>query len=75
MAPLAAKTDGVPGLGQDLLEEIVPLIVDDDEGREILDRDLEDGLHPELGVGHHLVFIVMFELRDRVDGLPDFGLY
>jgi hypothetical protein len=73
--PGTAKTGGVPGSGQDLFEEIVPLVVDDDEGREILDRDLEDGLHPELGVDHDLVFIVMIELRDRVDGLPDFGLY
>jgi hypothetical protein len=52
------RTARIPGSGQDLFEEIVPLVVDDDEGREILDRDLKDGLHPELGVDHDLVFIV-----------------
>jgi len=51
------RTARIPGSGQDLFEEIVPLVVDDDEGREILDRDLKDVLHPELGVDHDLVFI------------------
>src|SRR6516165_10958227 len=31
-------------------EKVVSLIVDDDEGREVADLDLPDGLHPELGV-------------------------
>ncbi len=54
------KTDCNKGAvlsGQDILEEIVPLVVDDDEGREVLDRDLVDGLHAQLGVDHDLVFI------------------
>ena len=52
------RTARIPGSGQDFFEEIVPLVVDDDEGREILYRDLKDGFHPELGVDHDLVFIV-----------------
>src|SRR5580700_11833131 len=33
-----------------LLEKIVALVVDDDEGRKILDLDPPHGLHPELGI-------------------------
>ena len=32
------------------LEEVVPLVVDQNEGREALDLDPPDGLHPELGM-------------------------
>ena len=47
--------DGVsPGLGADLLEEVVALVVDDDEGREVDDVDLPHRLHAELGVLEHL---------------------
>src|SRR5580765_983804 len=35
-------------------EEVVALVVDDDEGREVLDLDLPDRLHAELGVLQHL---------------------
>jgi hypothetical protein len=35
-------------------EEVVALVVDDDEGREVLDLDLPDRLHAELGVLEHL---------------------
>src|SRR6185369_12532023 len=37
-----------------LLEEVIALVVDDDEGREVLDLDLPDRLHAELGIFHHL---------------------
>src|SRR5690606_36215703 len=36
------------------LEEVVALVVDDDEGREVADLDLPDRLHAELGVLEHL---------------------
>ena len=42
--------DGARGVG----EEVVALVVDDDEGREVLDLDLPDRLHAELGVLQHL---------------------
>src|SRR6478736_8638215 len=42
--------DGPGGVG----EEVVALVVDDDEGGEVLDLDLPDRLHAELGVLHHL---------------------
>lgn len=35
-------------------EEVVALVVDDDERREVLDLDLPHGLHPELRVLQHL---------------------
>ncbi len=35
-------------------EEVVALVVDDDEGGEVLDLDLPDRLHAELGVLEHL---------------------
>jgi NADPH:quinone reductase len=43
-----------------LLEEIVPLVVDDDEGREILDLDAPDRLHAKLGI---------FDDRDLLDAM------
>ena len=43
-------------------EEVVALVVDDDEGREVLDLDLPDRLHAELGVLQHL------DLADAVLG-------
>src|SRR5579875_1225312 len=36
------------------LEEIIALVIDDDEGREILDFDPPDRFHPELGIFQHL---------------------
>src|SRR6267142_2715513 len=36
------------------LEEIIALVVDDDEGREILDLDAPDRFHAEFGIFHHL---------------------
>src|SRR6185312_17298348 len=44
------------------LEEVVALVVDDDEGREILDLDAPDRLHAEFGIFHHL------DLLDAVFG-------
>ena len=37
-----------------LCEEVVALVVDDDEGGEVLDLDLPDRLHAQLGVLEHL---------------------
>src|ERR1700688_2243471 len=37
-----------------LLEKIIALVVDDDEGREIHHRDAPDRFHAELGIFHHL---------------------
>ena len=48
----------------DLGEEVVALVVDDDEGREVLDLDPPDRLHAELGVLQHL------DLGDAVLGQP-----
>src|SRR5258707_10277460 len=36
------------------LEEIIALVVDDDEGREIHHLDAPDRFHAELGIFHHL---------------------
>src|SRR5688572_5845164 len=38
----------------EFLEEVVALVVDDDEGREILDLDAPDRFHAEFGIFHHL---------------------
>ena len=38
--------------GLQLLEEVVALVIDEDEGGEVLHRDLPDGLHTEFGIGH-----------------------
>ena len=48
----------------DHLEEVVALVVDDDERGEVLDLDLPDRLHAELGVLEHL------DLGDAVLGQP-----
>src|SRR5205823_2175697 len=37
-----------------LLEEVIALVVDHDEGRKILDLDAPDRLHAELGIFQHL---------------------
>ena len=42
----------------ELFEEVVALVVDDDEGREILNFDLPDSFHPELGI---LMYIDFFD--------------
>src|SRR6185437_8539893 len=39
------------------LEKIIALVVDDDEGREVLDLDLPDRLHAELGIFLALDFL------------------
>lgn len=46
----------LPGL--EFLEEVVTLVVHEDEGGEVLDGDLPDGLHAELGI---------FDALDAVD--------
>src|SRR4030081_534189 len=44
----------VLGLPQvQFLEEIIALVVDDDEGRKVLDLDAPDRFHAELGIFHH----------------------
>src|SRR5882724_12463022 len=45
-----------------LLEKVIALVVDDDEGREILDLDAPDRFHAEFGIFHHL------DLLDAVFG-------
>src|ERR1041384_7480698 len=49
------------------LEEVVALVVDDDEGREVLDLDAPDRLHAELGIFDHLDLFdaVLGEVRRR----------
>src|SRR5512134_1497242 len=49
---------------QELGEEVVALVVDDDERREVLDLDPPDRLHPELGIFDAL------DLLDAVLGQP-----
>src|SRR4029079_3587376 len=44
------------------LEEVIALVVNDDESREILDLDLPDRLHPEFGIFVH------FDLLDALFG-------
>src|ERR1700712_739078 len=48
-----------------LLEEIIALVVDDDEGRKILDLDAPDRFHAEFGIFHHLDLLdaVLGEVR------------
>src|SRR6202041_1833726 len=47
------------------LEEVVALVIDDDEGREILDLDAPDRFHAEFGIFHHLDLLdaVLGEVR------------
>src|SRR6478735_4320304 len=49
------------------LEEVVALVVDDAEGREILDLDAPDRLHAEFGIFHHLDLLdaVLGKVRRR----------
>ena len=37
-------------LKSELLEEVIALVIDEDEGREVLYTDLPDGLHAKLRV-------------------------
>src|ERR1700681_4747346 len=58
-APLRAAqhpwhTAQAPSPQIQFLEEIIALVVDDDEGREILDLDAPDRFHAEFGIFHHL---------------------
>src|SRR6187549_241180 len=39
------------------LEEVIALVVNDDESREILDLDLPDRFHPEFGIFVHFYFL------------------
>src|SRR5690242_21717044 len=50
-----------------LLEEIIPLVIDDDEGGEILHLDAPDRLHAELGIFHRLDLLdaMLGEVRRR----------
>ena len=41
-------------VGAYLLEEVIALVVDDDECREVLHLDAPDGFHPEFGILEHL---------------------
>ncbi len=40
----------------EVLEEVVAFVVDYNEGGEVLDLDLPDGLHAEFGILQHLYF-------------------
>ena len=42
------------GAGLKLLEEVVALVVNEDEGWEVLHGNLPDGLHAEFGIFHAL---------------------
>src|SRR6476469_6974735 len=48
-----------------LFEEIIALVVDDDEGRKILDLDAPDRFHAEFGILHNLDLLdaVLGEVR------------
>src|SRR5512139_2963819 len=50
-----------------LLEEVVALVVHEHEGREVLDLDPPDGLHPELRVvdALHLLDVLLRQDRGR----------
>lgn len=48
-----------------MLEEIIALIIDEDEGGEILDFNLPDSLHSEFGI------LEEFDLLDRI--LSEYG--
>src|SRR3954453_9275497 len=61
--PAQRDVDRAGGVG----EEVVALVVDDDEGGEVLDLDLPDRLHAELGVLQHL------DRLDAVLGEPGGG--
>ena len=50
---LLVQRAGVALLGN-LLEEVVALVVDEDEGREVLYLNLVDGLHAQLGIFEEL---------------------
>src|SRR3954464_912020 len=63
--PEAGEGDG-DGAGR-VGEEVVALVVDHDEGGEVLDLDLPDRLHPELGILQHL------DRLDAVLGEPGGG--
>src|SRR6516225_2521919 len=57
-APALHKTaDGVTSPEIELFEEIISLVVDDDEGGEVLHFDPPDRLHAELGVLDRLDFL------------------
>src|SRR5258707_4473483 len=49
-----AETRRAPSPQIQFLEEIIALVVDDDEGRKILDLDAPDRFHAEFGIFHHL---------------------
>ena len=44
--------DGASGVGLELLEEVIALVVDEDEGGEVFYLNLPDGLHTKFGVFH-----------------------
>src|SRR3990172_11990463 len=46
-------------------EEVVPLVVDDDERREVLDVDTKDRLHPQLLVFDDFDLLYGLEREDR----------
>src|SRR5690348_1516046 len=54
--------DGSLSAQVEFLEEIVALVIDDDEGGEVLDLDAPDRLHTKLWIFHH------FDLLDAVLG-------
>src|SRR5690349_12264578 len=84
LPPLSAKISGLSSVASadhvkllrarlvDPGEEVVPLVVNDDEGGEVDDLDLPDRLHPELRVLEHLDLTdaVLGEARGRAADRP-----
>ena len=65
--PVSSRRSRAPSPQIQFLEEIISLVVDDDEGREILDLDAPDRFHAEFGIFHHLNLLdaVLGEVRRR----------
>src|ERR1051326_9287317 len=66
-SPVTVRSAPLRSAEIELLEEIVAFVIDDDEGRKILDLDPPDRLHAELGIFQHLDLAdaVLGEIRRR----------
>ena len=64
---LSEQTSGVISKLQKSVEEVVALVVNEQEGREVLHLDLPDGLHAQLGVLQtlHLLDVLLRQHRRR----------
>src|SRR6266403_88985 len=65
--PRVVRRRSRPSAQIQFLEEVVALVVDDDEGREILDLDAPDRFHAEFGIFDDLDLLdaVLGEVRRR----------